>query len=152
MTEHAPTVFKEPSLSHIHPVDNTLILSTVPEVKASNRMRSNAAATKGSSTQASSLVRSKSACAIPGQPKATSLGHARGFTPSAPPPKVHPLEPVGRPTSLRRPPKLGFFDVVCFFFLLYYCRRDRVDVNSHAWCIKLSFDRPNKDHRSFYVY
>ncbi|XP_024365520.1 uncharacterized protein [Physcomitrium patens] len=111
VTEHAPTVFKEPSLSHIHPVDNTLILSTVPEVKASNRMRSNAAATKGSSTQASSLVRSKSACAIPGQPKATSLGHARGFTPSAPPPKVHPLEPVGRPTSLRRPPKLGFFDV-----------------------------------------
>lgn len=125
-------------------------LPTVPEVKDPNhRTRSNAAVApakvnkeaytvkdilrgkgppsspKAASKQGPTLMRSKSACAVPGLPRATDPGLARVNVtpaPSAPPQPVQPTESIGKPTGLRRPsPKLGFFDAVCSYSHVSYC-------------------------------
>ena len=135
---HVHPVEKAPTLSK-----RSGALPTVLEVKdPSHRTKSNAAVVpvtprkqiytvrdilrgKGppssprvSSKQGPILMRSKSACAVPGLPRTTDSGLTRVIAPSAPPPPlphVKPSEPVGKPTGLRKPsPKLGFFDAVTF--------------------------------------
>ena len=72
------------------------------------------------SKQGPTLMRSKSACAVP-VPRAPEPELSRVIAPSVRPLPVQPVdplssEPVGKPTGLRKPsPKLGFFDAVRLF-------------------------------------